>query len=157
MDRESILHSFSIEASSKQELDTIAIYMKSRNYVHTEVTEIDSLRLMMMREDALVSDGLSTLLHHTQLLGHVTEPADDLFISIVESKDCIWDAGFFAECQDILLSLAKVVAWHAWVKVMDRLELQTTVEEVEPGGTVDIHGSAEHFLGKGLINSQVGS
>lgn len=36
------------------------------------------------------------------------------------------------------------------------LELQPTVEEVQPGGTLDVHGGSEHFLGKGLVDAEVG-
>lgn len=39
---------------------------------------------------------------------------------------------------------------------MDGLELQAAVEEVEPVGTIDIHGGAEHFLGEGLVDAEIG-
>lgn len=39
---------------------------------------------------------------------------------------------------------------------MDGLELQTAVEEVEPGRAVDIHGGAEHSLWERLVDSHVG-
>lgn len=44
----------------------------------------------------------------------------------------------------------------ARVQVMDGLELQSAVEEVEPVGRIDIHGRAEHLLGKGLVDAEVG-
>jgi len=36
------------------------------------------------------------------------------------------------------------------------LELQAAVDEVEPGRTVDVHGGAEHFLGKRLVDAEIG-
>lgn len=41
-------------------------------------------------------------------------------------------------------------------QVVDGLELEAAVQEVEPGGTVDVHGGAEHFLGEGLVRAEVG-
>lgn len=39
---------------------------------------------------------------------------------------------------------------------MDRLELQTSVQEVEPGRAVHVHGGAQHLLGKGFMHPEVG-
>lgn len=39
---------------------------------------------------------------------------------------------------------------------MDGLELQAAVDEVQPGGTSDVHGGAELFLGKGFAGAEVG-
>lgn len=40
--------------------------------------------------------------------------------------------------------------------MVDSLELQTPVEEVQPRGAIDVHGRAQHLLGEGLGNTQVG-
>ena len=40
--------------------------------------------------------------------------------------------------------------------MVDGLELQAAVEEVQPGGAVDVHGSAQHFLREGLVDAEVG-
>lgn len=112
--------------------------------------------MLVMREDTFLSNRLSALLEHADLLRHVTEPADDFFVPVIERKDGVGNAGLFAELQDILLSAAQVVPRHARVEMVDSLELQTAVEEVQPGRTVDVHGGAQHLLGKGLVDSQVG-
>ena len=39
---------------------------------------------------------------------------------------------------------------------MDGLELQAAVEEVQPGGAIDVHGGAEHLLRKGLVHAEIG-
>lgn len=43
----------------------------------------------------------------------------------------------------------------ARVEVVDGLELEAAVEEVQPGGTVDVHRGAEHSLREGLVDAQV--
>ena len=40
--------------------------------------------------------------------------------------------------------------------MVDGLELQAAVEKVQPGGAVDIHGGAQHFLREGLVDPEVG-
>lgn len=40
--------------------------------------------------------------------------------------------------------------------MMDRLELETAVEEIQPRRTIDVHGCAEHSLGKRFRRTQVG-
>lgn len=111
---------------------------------------------MVMREDALLGNRLAALLENTELLCHITKPADDLLIAIVEGKEGVWNASVATELGNVLLGTAKIVARHARVEVVDGLELQTTMEEVKPGRAVDVHGSTQHLLGKGLVNTQVG-
>ena len=89
-----------------------------------------TLKSVVMREDSLLRNRLSTLFHDAELLGYIAESADDLLVPIVECEDSVGNLGFTAELQDILLRLAEIVTWHARVEVMDSLELQTTVEEV---------------------------
>ena len=42
------------------------------------------------------------------------------------------------------------------VQMVHSLELQAAVDEVEPGGTVDVHGDAEHFLRERFVHAEVG-
>ena len=41
-------------------------------------------------------------------------------------------------------------------EVVDGLELQAAVDEVQPGGAVDVHGGAQHLLREGLVDAEVG-
>jgi hypothetical protein len=84
----------------------------------------------MMGKDALLRNRLSTLFHDAKLLSHVAESANDLLVAVVEREDSVWNLGFTAEFQYILLGLTEIMTWHARVKVVDSLELQTTVEKV---------------------------
>lgn len=86
--------------------------------------------LVVMREDSLLSNGLATLLHQAKLLRHVTKPADDLLIPVIEGKDGVGNPGVPAELEHILLRPAEVVAWHPRVEMVNGLELQPAVEEV---------------------------
>lgn len=40
--------------------------------------------------------------------------------------------------------------------MMHGLELQSPVEEVQPGRALDVHGRPEHFLREGLVDAEVG-
>lgn len=108
-----------------------------------------------MREDALLGNRLPAFLENTELLCHITEPADDLLVTIVEGKEGIWNASVATELGDVLLSTAEIVARHARVEMVDGLELQTAMEKVKPSRAVDVHGSTQHLLSKRFVNTQV--
>lgn len=109
-----------------------------------------------MREDTLLRNRLATLLHETDLLRHFSKPTDNLLISIVEGKDSVGNTGVATKLQNILLGTSEVVARHARVEVVDRLELEATVEEVQPGRAIHVHGRTQHLLGEGFVDAQVG-
>ena len=39
---------------------------------------------------------------------------------------------------------------------MNGLELQSSVEEIKPFGTIDIHSRPQHFLRKRLVHAEIG-
>lgn len=115
------------------------------------------ITLVVVRKDTFCHNRLAALFHKADLLRHVTEPADDLLVSIIESEDGVRNTSLLAELQNILLSATQVVAGHARVQVVDSLKLQATVEEVQPGRTVNIHSRSEHLLGERFVNTHISS
>ena len=100
----------------------------------------------------------NTLLASSQdlrLSSDIAETSNDFLVSIVEAIDGIGNTYIIAELLDQLLSSTQVVARHARIQVVDGLELKTTVEEVEPLGTVDIHGCAKHALRERLVDTEI--
>lgn len=65
------------------------------------------------------------------------------------------DTGLLAELSDEDLELPQVVSRHAWEEMVHSLELQTTVEEVQPGGTVNVHSRTQLPLSKGLAIAEI--
>lgn len=96
------------------------------------------------------------LLKDLELLRDFGQAADDLLVAPGEAVDGVRDADVVAEAADVDLGLAQVVARDARVQVVHGLELQAAMEEVEPGRAVDVHGGAEHLLGKGFVHAEVG-
>ena len=98
--------------------------------------------LLALSEDRGLPRDLGQRAHHT-------------LVPVDEAVQSVRDADLVAEVLDELLGAAEVVTGHPRVQVVDNLELQAAVEEVQPLGTVDVHGGAEHLLGKGLVRAQV--
>ena len=46
---------------------------------------------------------------------------------------------------------------YAWIQVMHSLKLQSSVEEVQPGRTVNVHCGTQHSLREGLRDAQIRS
>lgn len=77
-------------------------------------------------------------------------------VPVDKSQQGVGDTDLGAELPDEDLGAAEVVARDPRVQVVNGLELQTAVEEVKPLGAVDVHGGAQHLLGKRLGGTQVG-
>lgn len=90
------------------------------------------------------------------LFTNVVEPAQDLLVALDKGEDGVGNAGFAAKLPGEDLGLAEVVAGKSREQVVDGLELETTVDKVEPGGAVDVHGGTELALREGLGLAQVG-
>ena len=110
---------------------------------------------VVIRKDTCLRNGFTTFLHKAHLLRNFAQPADDLLVSIVEREDGIGDTSVTAKFENELLRTTEIVAGDARVKMMDGLELQASMEEVEPGRAVNVHGRAKHFLGERFANSEV--
>jgi hypothetical protein len=111
--------------------------------------------MVVIRKDALPSNRLPALFHDPNLLGNIPQSGDDLFIAVIEGEDGIGNVDFATEIHDQLLSAAQIVSRDARIQMMNGLELETTVEKVQPDWAVHVHGCAEHFLWEGLVDSEV--
>lgn len=114
------------------------------------------ISVVVIGEDAALGDGLATLLHEADLFRDFTKPADDLLVAIIEREDGIGDTSIATELYDELLRATQVVARDPRVEMVNGLELQATVEEIQPCWAVDVHSGTEHLLREGLANTQVG-
>lgn len=112
---------------------------------------------VMIRKDTLLRTRLSAFFQNTDLFRDVAESVNDFFVAVVERENGIWNPRIATELENKLLGTTQVVAWDTWVKMVDGLELQTTVEEIQPCRTVHIHGRTKHLLGEGFMDAQISS
>ena len=70
----------------------------------------------------------------------IAQPPDHLLVPLNETIQSIGYIHLITEFLNKLLSPSKVVTRHPRKQMMDCLELQTSVEEIEPLRTVDVHG-----------------
>ena len=91
------------------------------------------------------------------LSSNIPQTSNDFLVSIIEAINRIRNLNLVAEFLHKLLSSAQIVARHAWVQMMDSLELESAVEEVEPLRAVDIHCGAQHTLRERLVDAKVSS
>lgn len=94
--------------------------------------------------------------HDLNLLGYITQPAQDDLVPIHEPEDGILNPDIFAELADQSLHTAQVMARYAREQVVHGLELKTAVDEIQPGRAVNVHGGAQLLLSEGLRGAEVG-
>lgn len=102
-----------------------------------------------------LSHVLLALDHDVHLFTNLLQATKDLGVAIRKVKNGVRNVGVVTELADQSLDLAEVVAGHTWEQMVNSLELQTAVNKVQPGGTVDIHGGAQLALGERLGLAQV--
>jgi len=95
---------------------------------------------------------LDKRLHH---FAHFFESAQNNLVALHKAITLVLDRCLVAELANKNLQSAQVVARHAREEVVDSLELKTSVQEIQPGGAVDIHGGAELALGEALGRAQI--
>jgi hypothetical protein len=93
---------------------------------------------------------LLALDHDSELIANILKPAQNLAVSVGEVENRVRNASVVAEIADEELHLSEVMARHSGEEMVDSLELETAVDEVEPGRAVDVHGGSELALGEGL-------
>ena len=93
---------------------------------------------------------------HLHLARHFAQTAQNLFIPVHKAEDLVLDARVLAELSDQHLQSPQVMPRHAREEMVHGLELQAAVDEVEPGGTGDVHGGAELLLREALRVAEVG-
>lgn len=99
------------------------------------------------RSLALCQDG--------RLARNLAQPSQDLLITVNKTVQRVRNADIPTELLHQRPGPPQIMPRDARVQVMDGLELQSTVEKVEPLGTIDVHGGAEHPLRKGLLHAQI--
>ena len=109
-----------------------------------------SMLLLMQPHFSIFGHVILAVDQDLDLIAYLAKPTQHLFISVDECKNRIRNVSVIAELPDELLKPAEVVARNAGKEVVHGLELKAAVDEVEPGGAVDIHGGAELTLGEGL-------
>lgn len=67
-------------------------------------------------------------------------------VPVYETIQCIGYIHLVAKFLNQLLCAPQIMARDSRVQVMDSLELKATMEEVEPLGAIDVHGSSQHLL-----------
>lgn len=90
-----------------------------------------------------------------RLASNIRKSSNDLLVSIYKSIQSVRYTHLSTEFLNELLRSPEVVSWYSGIEMMDRLELQATVDEVQPLRTVHVHGRSEHLLGKRLVDAQV--
>ena len=98
-----------------------------------------------------LSESLLTLCQYCSLSSNLSQFPNYFFVPIYKPVQRVWYAHLGAEFLHELLSSAQVVSWHPWKEMVDSLELQATVEKVQPLRTFDIHCCSEHLLRERLV------
>lgn len=114
----------------------------------------NAVHLLMQSHFAFLCHVILAFHQNLDLFCDLLESAEHLLVSVCEVVDSVWDVGLLAEFLDKCLCLSQVVSRDSGEQVVYSLELQSTVDEVQPSGAVDIHGSSQLPLGErlGLTN-----
>jgi hypothetical protein len=89
-------------------------------------------------------------------LAHLLESAQNNLVALDKAITLVLDCGLVAEFADQNLESAQVVARYAREQMVDSLELKSSVEEIQPGGAVDIHGGTQLALRETLSRTKIG-
>lgn len=82
------------------------------------------------------------------MLRDIPKFANYFLVAVIKGENGVGYASIATEVDHEFLGTTQVVTGNARVEVVDSLELQSTMEEVEPCRAVDIHGGAQHLLRK---------
>lgn len=91
-------------------------------------------------------------IHH---LRYLLQPAQHDLVPLDKPIALILDANVLAELPDQHLQSSQIVPRHPGEQVVDGLELQASVQEVQPRRTIDIHGGSKLALGEGLCGAEI--
>lgn len=134
---------------------------KRQRLTHLEVIIADSR--ICEKLPTLMQSGLSSFSHvllainqHLNLLANFVQSPDDLAIAIRESQNRIRNTCIRTKLPNHDLRLAEVMARNSWKQVVNGLELQTTMDKVQPSRAINIEGCSQLSLGERLIFSQGG-
>lgn len=124
-------------------------------YQFISLKEMSSIRTLRLHQRTLSCKRTSTLLQDPRLLGDISKSTNDFLVAFVKAQDSVRDIHILAKLLDELLRLAEVVARNAGKQMVDRLELESTMEKVQPDRTVHIHGRPEHLLGEAFKRAKI--
>lgn len=102
------------------------------------------------------SNGTLTLRENRGLSADICQLPNDDLISFNKTKESIGYIHLITKFLNEFLRPSQIVSWDPRVKVMNSLELETTMEEVEPLWTVHVHGRPQHLLRKRLSSAKIG-
>lgn len=86
----------------------------------------------------------------SDLITNILKTVEDLAVAIHKVENRVGNTGFGAKLPDQDLSLAEVVSWKSGEQVVNSLELESTVDEIEPSRAINVHAGSELPLGEGL-------
>lgn len=121
-----------------------------------------SLPYRTVRESPVLQSALArlghvvlTLAEHVQLMADIFEFTEHTGVPFNEPVDVIPHPGLDAKLFNDRLERPEVVTRNPGEQVVDRLELKTSVYEVHPGRTEDVHRGSKLSLGEGLVGPEV--
>ena len=92
--------------------------------------------LLCFRHVILTSD------HHLQLISHLPQLTQHFPVAIREAVDTVFDLRLRVKVLHQSLRMPKIVPRYAREEAMDGLELQVSIDEVEPRRAFDVHRRA---------------
>lgn len=98
---------------------------------------------------------LLTLHKRIDHLSHLVKFTQHNTIPVHKPMNLVAQLRLGAKVADKSLNLPKIMSRHPRKKVMHGLELQTTVQEIQPGRAIDIHGSTELALRERLSGAEI--
>ena len=98
---------------------------------------------------------LRAIEHDQALLANLRQFADDDLIAFPKPVYRVWKPNFFAEVNHKRLCAPQIVPGQSGEQMVDRLELQTAMEEIKPIGTIHVHSRSELSRGETLTDAQV--
>lgn len=110
---------------------------------------------MVIREDTLLRTRLHTLLQNADLFRDIAKSTNNFLVAVKKCENSIGDSRIATEFKDEFLRATQIVPGNTRVEMVDGLELQTTVEEVQPCRAIYVHGGTEHLLREGFVDAQV--
>lgn len=97
---------------------------------------------------ARLSHVVLTLAEHVQLMADIFEFTEHTGVSLDEPVNVVPHPGLDAKLFDDRLKRPEVVTRNPGEQVVDRLELKTSVNEIHPGRTEDVHRGSKLSLGE---------
>jgi hypothetical protein len=89
-------------------------------------------------------------------LANLLKSAQNNLIALNKAIALVLDGSLVAEFADQSLQSTQVVTRYTREEMVDSLELEASVQEIQPSGAIDIHGGAQLTLREALGRAQIG-